>query len=402
MKRANVLMLAPNYPWPANTGGSVRIDSILRGLNRHFEVTFISPYFKTHSQHVFNYETMENAKLVINNIEFMIKFLFSSMPYHKIKYASHFTKLRVKKLLNTTHFDLVYVHFIYALQFLNYPLQVPLCLDNHNVDYEYWQAKVLASKGLHKAVTKLNMYRVKAYEKSMLKNIKGYVCVSENDKKKVSEYAFPLVDKYFVAPNGVDTKDLCQLKNLKKQNKNITIGFLGSLDVEMNIKSISRFYKKIWPTIRARLTGLELELLLIGRNPSPKLKALTKEDKYVRYSGTVKNVFHWLMQVDIFIAPLVEGAGTKLKTLEAMAAGLATVGSPIAFFGLEELKHGKHFLSANNDQDFVEAIVELAVSPEKRYGIGISSQLIVKKRFNWDYITNKLADQLCESFNFSS
>jgi len=328
----------------------------------------------------------------------LFRLLLQSDPYHAQLYRSSVVAAAVAEQLRRDNIDLIYCHFLYSAQYLPRSVGVPVCVDPHNVDREYWSSKVAAARGLRRLVTVLNRNRVCRYERKLLDRFQAYVCVSNDDRRITQEYASPPVPHVLTAPNGVDARAFAPAaKPPPDATTPLTLGFLGSLDVPMNVASVRRFYGQVWPHLCQALAPRQTRLLLIGRNPDPSLIRLTRGDPGVVYSGTVPDVRPWLAQLDIFVAPLVEGAGTKLKTLEAMAMGLPVVGTPLAFLGLGG-ESGRHFHCAGDDRAFVAAIADLAASPARRQQMGTAARAYVETRFSWDCITDRLAHDLSRCF----
>ena len=83
--------------------------------------------------------------------------------------------------------------------------------------------------------------------------------------------------------------------------------------------------------------------------------------------------------------PLFSGSGTRLKILEAMAAGVPVVATEKAVEGLG-LLHRKHFLLANNQQEFVNAIAAVFETPPLATNLRSSAEKRVKAGFSWQAI----------------
>ncbi len=399
MSTAHILMLAPALPWPANTGGAVRIAEIFKGLNRHFRVTFMAPSSGMTPPDVPSFADIKAVRTPApNRFRALGEMALRRYPYHAALYRSAKVKREVSKFLAYEQVHLIYCHFMYASEFLPPHTQVPVCLDSHNVDREYWVSKIDASKGLKRWLARINAQCVLRYEESLLHRMSAYICVSAEDSIASRQYACPPVKHILTAPNGVDL-DHYNPSSFSAAEP-LTLGFLGSLDVGMNVSSIRHFYMNTWQLVRKLLDPMP-RLMLIGRNPAPSLIRLMGKDPSVHFTGTVDDVKPWLGQTDIFIAPLIEGAGTKLKTLEAMAMGLPIVGTPLAFQGLGGI-NGREYLVAKNDEEFAQSIAMLAKAPAQRLALGHAARAFVEQRFGWNIITDRLAMDLSACFQLQS
>jgi glycosyltransferase involved in cell wall biosynthesis len=76
------------------------------------------------------------------------------------------------------------------------------------------------------------------------------------------------------------------------------------------------------------------------------------------------DVSPYLARAHIAAVPLTTGGGTRLKILEAMAAGVPVVATPLAAEGLA-LLDGVHIRLAETDEDFVDRIEALCAGRDQ-------------------------------------
>jgi glycosyltransferase involved in cell wall biosynthesis len=90
-----------------------------------------------------------------------------------------------------------------------------------------------------------------------------------------------------------------------------------------------------------------------------------------------------LARAKVAVVPLLAGSGTRLKILEAWAAGVPVVST---FLGAEGLpvRAGEHLLLADGAADFVEAVSRLLASKELRRKVGMAGRLLLEKEFTWE------------------
>jgi len=95
------------------------------------------------------------------------------------------------------------------------------------------------------------------------------------------------------------------------------------------------------------------------------------------------------------ITPIKGGGGTRIKILEAMAAGLPVISTSIGVAGLN-VTDGKNVFIADTTEDFVKKATLLLQSRELAENIGKSGQEHVKKYFDWKSIV-KMHEPIYES-----
>ena len=86
---------------------------------------------------------------------------------------------------------------------------------------------------------------------------------------------------------------------------------------------------------------------------------------------------------------MLEGTGTSVKGLEALAYGAAIVSTSagVRFGGLQS---GKHCIIADNPKKFAEAIEMLLNDKEKRHELGVHALNYAKSNFSSESAYEKL------------
>jgi glycosyltransferase involved in cell wall biosynthesis len=387
-----MLMVSPAAPWPATTGGLVRIAAILRQMARHFDVTFVSP--RRQDQPL---PAGLAARLLCppigdaSPIRRILAFVDPSRPLHAAVYSRPQIARIVERELARHAYDVVYSHFIYGMEYLR-GSGARVVVDQQNVDRVYWQNKTDHSPFPVNLFAAWNTRRTIAYETRALRDIWAYVSVSNDDRVQTRAYASSFTDHFWVATNGVDTHRFTPADVVCAEGA-ITLGYLGSMDLQMNVEAVQRFCNRLLPQIRSALPGRDVRFLVIGRDPAASLRALAQQTPGMSLTGTVDDVVPWLQRVTILVSPLRIGAGTKLKVAEAMSCGLPVVGSPLAFAGLPGCS-GEHYVSADRDDEFVSAVCRLVAHPADRTAMGRNARALTQAHLEWDAIGDRLAGDI--------
>jgi len=386
-------MLAPVWRWPPTTGGEVRIARLSESLAQHMAVDIVGPaQSNVIPPAVFanSYFQNTNALTVARRIVSLFR---PRNPYHVNMYYNSRTAHQITELLAQNSYDAIYSHFIYPISYLSNVKQL-IIIDQQNVDRQYWLNKANQTRFPFKVIAAWNMRRTVQFESQNLPNIFGYVSCSEEDRTDTMKYAAPIVPNFWVAPNGVDSSEYVPAEREVTGRKSIVLGYLGSMDLEMNIHAVEIFIKTMFPRIRAALPDLEILFDVIGRDPPPSLIKLASQVGGVRVTGRVLDVVPFLQHLDILVCPIRMGAGTKLKVIEAMSCGIPVVGSRLALAGLPG-RSGEQYIQADQDDEFIRTVCQLAISPEMRLRIGAAARELVSSRFDWKQIGSRLAHEIC-------
>ena len=109
----------------------------------------------------------------------------------------------------------------------------------------------------------------------------------------------------------------------------------------------------------------------------------------VSVTGTVPDVRPYYSGALAAVVPLRIGSGTRLKILEAMAAGVPIVSTRLGAEGID-VTHNLHLLIADNGTELVSAIDTLFSSPEMRNRLVQTARDQVIRRYDWSVVGNDL------------
>lgn len=144
-----------------------------------------------------------------------------------------------------------------------------------------------------------------------------------------------------------------------------TVLFVGSYRHPPNL-SAARRLAALLPELRRELP--DTVLALVGEDPPADLAAAGAV-----VPGRVDDVEPWLDGAAVVAAPIADGGGTRVKVVEALAAGKAVVGSRRAFEGLD-LENGREAVIADDDASFARAVVALLKDPSRRRELGAAAR----------------------------
>jgi len=142
-----------------------------------------------------------------------------------------------------------------------------------------------------------------------------------------------------------------------------SICFVGSQYL-VNTRSIMSFITRAWPAIRQRCADAQLELVG-GVSREREVGQIAARDSRIVLRGIVSTTADIYNGPAVVVCPLRMGSGLKIKMVEALAHGKATIGSPIASQGMED-GVGTAFLEAATPEGFVEPAIRLLTDDQRR------------------------------------
>jgi glycosyltransferase involved in cell wall biosynthesis len=148
-----------------------------------------------------------------------------------------------------------------------------------------------------------------------------------------------------------------------------------------------RFFRtEVWPLLRERWPGLVWRL--VGKNPGA-VSRFTSGDPRIEVNGQVDDAVRELARARLAVVPLLAGSGTRLKILEAWAAGLPVVSTTLGAEGLP-VRDGEELLLADGGPAFAAAVTRVLESTNLRRQLGQTGRRLLEKEFTWDAVWKKL------------
>jgi len=203
------------------------------------------------------------------------------------------------------------------------------------------------------------------------------------------------LEKIHVLWNGVEAymfnvgeQRLAQIENKEFQLNN-RIAFLGSLDYYPNNLAAIRLVSKIFPRLLARKP--ELELYIVGRNPSQELRNLCLRNDRVKLLGYVENIDEVLLNVDMLVLPMTIASGIQNKLLTGLCSAMPVIISSRAFFS-KELVNFVNVISAESDDEYINNILLLYQDVAKVMEISKNSYNFAKSKLQWPAILKRYTE----------
>jgi glycosyltransferase involved in cell wall biosynthesis len=171
------------------------------------------------------------------------------------------------------------------------------------------------------------------------------------------------------------------------ETKGDSIVFSGNMEYHPNRSAVRFFRREVWPLLRSRRP--ELVWRLVGKNPEA-VRAFTGDDSRIEVTGEVEDAVRELAKSKVAVVPLLAGSGTRLKILEAWAAGTPVVSTTIGAEGLP-VRDGQHLLLVNGASELAGAVERLLACSDLREKLAVAGRLLLEKEFTWEKAWRHLA-----------
>jgi glycosyltransferase involved in cell wall biosynthesis len=192
-----------------------------------------------------------------------------------------------------------------------------------------------------------------------------------------------------VVPNGVDTAFWHRSTPSLGTD---TIAFTGVMSYHPNDDAALRLVTEVMP--RVWRSEPEVRCLVIGRDPTPALRAAAARDARVELTGFVDDVRPHLERASGFVAPLRFGAGIQNKLLEALAMELPVIASSLATAGLVVEGAAPPVIVADEPATVAEQIGTLLAAVRADPRPRRDARTFVERAFSWEHSGQLLEDVL--------
>jgi glycosyltransferase involved in cell wall biosynthesis len=377
------LFLSPEAPYPLIGGGPLRTASLLGYLSQRYAVDLI--VFREDGAP----DPMEALPAGLAQRSEVI-----SLPHHS-KHAvaragrngirllrgrpplvDRFSGVekRIASFVSGQHYDLAVIEHFWCAPYADQlrPRAKALWLDLHNIESAWHLSLAEFSPTPHALVHRRFARACFELERLLLPKFDALLVTSESDAARVRA----------IAPKTKTVLYRNALPSVPAINRNEddAIAFSGNLEYEPNKDAIRYFKHAIWPLLRDRWPRIEWRI--IGKNPQA-VAGLIAADPRIRLIGPVEDAIAALARAKVAVVPLHAGSGTRIKILEAWAAGTPVVSTSFGAEGLD-FRQEEHLLIADSPGEFADRVSALLESPRRRLEIGESGWQLCRDRYSWE------------------
>jgi glycosyltransferase involved in cell wall biosynthesis len=408
-----ILVITEKFPYPLDTGGNVRTYHLIKGLAASNQVTLLAaaeePVHPDGIAHMRQFcaevrIVPVRRPTVLGEVGFLIESLVTGKPFVVIRRyrreleqaVTHAFQGDIPGQANTefstdrSQVDAVYFNHLDAALYLpKVPSGVALFLDEHNVVTNQVRTTAASERNVvRRMILKWDAAKLPAYETDIANRMDRCLACSQVDADAlVSMGALRRVVS--VVPNGVDTAYFTPPK--VRPSGEVELAFVGTLDYDPCDKALWYFVREILPLIRQQFP--RAKFVAVGRNPSARLRSLAADDPNFVLTGRVDDIRPHLRRAHVFIVPLLSGSGTRLKILEAMAAGVPVVSTTIGAEGIA-VNSGRHLWLSDEPEEFAGYVARVLLHPDEADAMRRCARELVMREYSWETAQKQLARAL--------
>ncbi|HVX66527.1 MAG TPA: glycosyltransferase, partial [Bryobacteraceae bacterium] len=383
-----VLFLSPYPIHPPVHGGAVFMNATLRELARHTEVHLVSMLDRADQL-----EANRQLAACCASAEFVVrsnlksKTLGAIVPSAVREFASEDLEWLIHRQIYTRSIDVVQLEYTPMAQYAGRFERIANVLFEHDVYFQSIARGLAGSPSLSAAFEYLRALR---YELRALRRMDRIQVCSEENRRYLLSFLPELAPKL---QSGLRAGiDVSRYPFETRGREPFTMLFLGSFRHLPNQVALDWFVAKVLPEVLAACP--RARLVVVGSEMPPN-HGLPCSDA-IEILGRVEDVREPLSRYAVFVCPVLSGSGVRVKLLEAFAAGIPAVSTPLGAEGLAR-KDGDLCLLAERPGDFARHILELFSDGEKAAAMAARARREVESGWDSHALTSRLLDSYREA-----
>lgn len=386
MKKILVLNFFPAFV-PPRSGGELRYYNVYKELSGYYDITLLSP-------------TYNDAKEEV------------------IEHSSTFREYRVPKedIHNQLHWDINRENICSEISALVCCLSAKTHNRYHDVYQRlYPEADIIIHEspymlyydiyfGLDNKLRIYNSYNFETHlveqmwsgpnaekylsiirkaEETLVKECDLVFATSEEEREAFAHAYHVAQEKIHIAPNGIEVTQYKQMRENRESNDRKKAFFIGSAHPP-NIEAVDFLVENVAPECP------DIDFYIAGKCSSGRSGSASN----VHFMGLVdeKQKDELFITSDVAVNPMFSGAGTNLKTLEFLSAGIPMVSTYVGVRGLG-LEGNVQYVHAERDT-FVKELKELLQNSEKMERLAQEGKRFVNAHYSWERICSNVHDSI--------
>lgn len=387
---SRILWTLPYLPWPITSGGKARQFHLLSRLAQRGHAITLLVQSKTdadESVHAALSPLLDRLivlpRRALRHPRTLCAVALSPLPLlATVNGYSPRLEQTFAKLLDET-WDVIQIEHSYGAQPFLAQLDQrrrPFVLTEHNVEsalgaatYGKWPLPL-------RPLGAYDRWRAKRWERHVLQRAERVVAVTNSDAQTLAALSGRPTD---VVGNGVDVAAFDEVVPAVHAAR---VMFVGNFEYAPNIDALewalSEILPQVWqqhPAMRFVVCGYAL----------PERFQHMHDDPRIEWHGYVPRLQDVQRDCSAFLAPLRQGGGSKLKVMEALAAGLPVVSTREGVSGIA-VRASEDAVIADGASALAAGLCGLLADPQRGRRIGEAGRRLVRDRHDWGVAASEL------------
>jgi rhamnosyltransferase len=383
-RRPRVLIVTPYSIYPPDHGGGVRLYNLVRRLAESCDLYLL--IFSRQGEDPSQRRALEPfaRRVVFHRWQPSFRRGFWALrPPGAELFASERVAARIRDLILTHGLDVVQLEYAELGHYAAGVRGARVVLTEHDVAFRQHASR--RRMAFHRTFPEGKAFgssfgdlmRLLRYELRVCRRADQLHMMSAADARHLAPFQPDGARRMRVVPNGVDTAFYRAPAEPPPREGVLYVGNFQNLP---NVDALEYFLLDIWPLVRLRRP--EARLTVAGANPSKRVLRFDGHDG-VEVVGSVPDLRPYYHRHRLMVAPIRAGSGTRLKILEAFAAGLPVVSTILGAEGID-CRNGRHLLIADQPAAFADAVGRLLDDGALCARLAAEAEALAAERYDWE------------------
>jgi GT2 family glycosyltransferase/glycosyltransferase involved in cell wall biosynthesis len=376
----DILFVSPYSLYPPTHGGGVFMYQAVKALSQRHRVHVLA--FVDREEEL---ETNRHLEKYAASVECVHRpyqprgdFL-GLTPYAVRCFSSDDFRRRVQRALFRHDVDILQLEYTQLGQYGGGLAHTPTFLFEHDVYFQATRRQMLRARGATEFTTSfVEWLRALQYEPRMLRRMDRVQACSQHEQRLLESVLGRNGTPKVLAGcrAAVDVKDHPPVFEGREPR---TALFIGNFQHVPNTEALRFLVRQMLPRLRQACPGAEL--VVAGAEANPEVEALVRAEG-VRYLGRVADIREPLTRYSVFVCPIFSGSGVRVKILEAFAAGIPVISTPLGAEGLG-CQDGRELLLASDGLGFSSAVMSLFNDPARAASMAKQARQTAEEKWDW-------------------
>jgi glycosyltransferase involved in cell wall biosynthesis len=388
--RRRYLMLLQQAPWKLNGGALIRNFWMAMGVGRRYELDLVvaetadnpPPEFAAACASIKCFPKLTGTAYTVARA---IDAMRPSNSYFTAGQVTPAQSEYVAALCRENEYAAIHVGDLNQHVALPRTHCPPVWYDAHNCESALVLRQAEYERFPMSLAVRIDAMRVRGVEGHLVKRALHISACSEQDIADLDALAPGAAAKSTVIPNGVDVARYAVVRDATPQRGCITL--TGSMDWRPTQQGLLWFVERVLPLLPETVGDTKVEVRVAGRM-TPALVERLSQIPRVTAVPNPKDMRDELSRAHVIAIPVLASSGSRLRLLEAWAAGRPVVTTPSGAFGLPH-EDGADVLSTTTPEAFAAACVRLVGDAGAWSRVRDGGYARVRD-FDWPRITDRI------------
>lgn len=387
----DILFLTTQFLYPLDNGGKIGAFNGLSVISKDNKVTVLSfsedmsrfsegkQYFEKVLPNVTFVEPIKQdvhiRKKPFKLAKAILAGAITDVPYAISKFRNKKMISTINQIIKSRHWNLVFIDYINMCEYGKYIRDHYkdsfdyYVFKDHNKEFELVEQEAKKYSGIRKKILMADSKRTLKYETKEIRAADLVYSVCEENTDFLRRHN---PNSYTMLPTYETNKD----ESTRRLKNTYKILYIGGLSWQANLDGLKWFVDEVLPIIHKEIPQASLTVIGGGLEHNP-----FEGESGVEYLGYVKDISGVYDDKMVFIVPLFEGSGIRIKILDAFDNQIPVVSTSIGCDTIGATNY-KHLIVANDKNEFAEGVIWLLRDENLNYEIRRSAKEFLKNKFS--------------------